>query len=200
MTKQDFLSQLRRGLAALPPEEREERLLFYAESIDDRMEDGLSEEEAVAAMGSADEILSSRASEPSLPRPTEESPRSKRPRKAWEITLLIVGSPLWLSLGIAAVAVVFSLYAILWALILSLWAVFGAFVGTSLGSLASGILLAANGVLPSGLVLLAVALICASLSLFLFYGVKAASKGAVRLSLLLIHPIKNRPWKKEKQA
>ena len=50
MTKKEFLARLRRGLAQLPPEEREERLAFYSEMIDDRMEEGLSEQEAVASL------------------------------------------------------------------------------------------------------------------------------------------------------
>ena len=50
MNKQEFLSRLRKQLRGL--EDREERVTFYSEMIDDRMEDGLSEEEAVAAVGS----------------------------------------------------------------------------------------------------------------------------------------------------
>ena len=44
------------------------------------------------------------------------------PRR-WLIVLLALGSPIWLSLLIAAAAVVLSLYIVLWSLILSLWAV-----------------------------------------------------------------------------
>ena len=56
MNKQEFLDRLRKGLSGLPQAEREERLLFYSEMIDDRMEEGLTEEEAVAALGSLEEI------------------------------------------------------------------------------------------------------------------------------------------------
>ena len=49
MNKQEFLSQLRKGLAGLPQNDIEERLAFYGEMIDDRIEEGLSEEEAVSA-------------------------------------------------------------------------------------------------------------------------------------------------------
>lgn len=47
MNKQEFLVKLRKGLSGLPKEDIEERLTFYSEMIDDRMEEGLSEEEAV---------------------------------------------------------------------------------------------------------------------------------------------------------
>ena len=46
MNKQEFLNQLRSGLNGLPHEEIEERVMFYSEMIDDRVEEGLSEEDA----------------------------------------------------------------------------------------------------------------------------------------------------------
>ena len=56
MTKQEFLDRLRRSLAGLPLEDAEERLAFYDEMIDDRMEEGLAEEEAVSSFGTPEEI------------------------------------------------------------------------------------------------------------------------------------------------
>lgn len=58
MIKKEFLSQLRTGLAGLPQRDIEERLSFYSEMIDDRMEEGLPEEEAVAAVGNVQDIVS----------------------------------------------------------------------------------------------------------------------------------------------
>ena len=57
MTKLEFLSALGKGLSGLPQDEVEERLNFYSEMIDDRMEEGLPEEEAVAQIGAVDEIV-----------------------------------------------------------------------------------------------------------------------------------------------
>lgn len=51
MTRDEFLGRLGELLACLPAEQVEEAKAFYAEAIADRMEDGMSEEEAVAAMG-----------------------------------------------------------------------------------------------------------------------------------------------------
>ena len=56
MTKKEFISALGKGLKRLPYEEQDKWLDFYGEMIDDRMEDGLSEEEAVAAVGSVKQI------------------------------------------------------------------------------------------------------------------------------------------------
>ena len=56
MNKSEFLQQLKKELAGIPKEDREERLNFYSEMIDDRMEEGLSEEDAVRAVGTDDEL------------------------------------------------------------------------------------------------------------------------------------------------
>ena len=50
MTRDEFLGRLGELLACLPAEQVEETKAFYAEAIADRIEDGMSEEEAVAAM------------------------------------------------------------------------------------------------------------------------------------------------------
>ena len=58
MNKEAFLMELRGALAGLPAEDIEERVAFYSEMIDDRMEEGVSEEEAVARTGQITEIVS----------------------------------------------------------------------------------------------------------------------------------------------
>lgn len=57
MRKEGFLTALRAGLTGLSPEGVEKLVEFCSEMIDDRMEDGLTEEEAVAAAGSLDELI-----------------------------------------------------------------------------------------------------------------------------------------------
>ena len=56
MIKAQFLSELERRLDALPRAEIDRALQFYSEMIDDRKEEGLTEPEAVAALGSLDDI------------------------------------------------------------------------------------------------------------------------------------------------
>ena len=57
MKKQDFTKWLRYKLYDLPTEELERILQYYSDAIADRMEDGMTEEEAVAALGTREEIL-----------------------------------------------------------------------------------------------------------------------------------------------
>ena len=54
MNKQQFLDELRKRLCGLSQDDIEEKLLFFEEMIDDRMEEGESEVEAVSAVGELD--------------------------------------------------------------------------------------------------------------------------------------------------
>lgn len=62
MRKKEFLDKLRAGLILLPEKELEERLAFYREMIEDHIEDGMTEEEAIAEVGNIDDIIAETAS------------------------------------------------------------------------------------------------------------------------------------------
>ena len=96
--------------------------------------------------------------------------------------LLATGSPLWFSLTIAALAVAFSFYVSLWALIVSFWAVFVAVAGSALGGVASGVVFVCTGYVAAGVAMLAAGLVCAGLSIFCFFGCRAITRGVVRLT------------------
>ena len=197
MNKQEFLNELRKGLRGLPPDDIEERLTFYGEMIDDRTEEGLSEEEAVAAIGDADEIIRQTVADIPLAKIARERIKPKRRLKAWEIVLLAVGSPIWLSLGIAAFAVILALYVALWAIIVALWAVFGAFAVSFPACIAASVIFISGGNAVAGVAVLAAGIVCAGLSVFAFFGCRAATKGAVVLAKKIALQIKNRVIKKE---
>lgn len=191
MNKQEFLAGLRKGLCGLPQDDIEERLTFYGEMIDDRIEEGLSEEEAVSAIGDVEEIVRQTAAEIPLAKIAKERIRPKRQLKAWEIVLLVLGSPIWLSLGIAAAAVILALYISLWALIISMWAVFAALAAGAVASVPECVVFAARGSSASGLAIAAAGFICAGLAIFMFFGCKAASKGVPALTKKITAWVKN---------
>lgn len=182
MNKQDFLAMLQKGLSHLTEEEREGRLSFYSEMIDDRVEEGLTEEEAVAEIGSIDSVIAQTytEAEPAPEKTVEVS--NKRRMKAWEIALLILGSPVWVPLLIAAIAVMLSLYAVLWSLVISLWAVFASVAACVIGGLAGGTIIALSGNVTTGIALIGAGIACAGLSIFLFFGCLFATKGSVWLT------------------
>ena len=151
MHKQEFLNALRERLSGLPESDLAERLSFYGEMIDDRIEEGLPEEEAVAQTGTVDEIARQILTETPLSRIVREKIKPKRSLRAWEIVLIVLGFPLWFPLLVAAVAVVISLYAVLWSLLIALWAVEIALWAGALGALAGAVLYFAQGHTPTAI-------------------------------------------------
>lgn len=145
MNKQEFLMRLREGLSGLPQNEIEERLTFYSEMIDDRIEEGLSEEQAVGEIGDIDEIISQIVADIPLAVLVKEKVKPSRKLRVWEIVLLILGSPIWLSLGIAVFSVIIAVYAAIWSVIVSLWAIETALICAALGSIFMCIFFIFNG-------------------------------------------------------
>lgn len=197
MTKIHFLMSLQEQLTGLPRDEVEQRLNFYSEIIEDRMEDGLSEAQAVAVLGSIEEIVAQIIEQTPLVKIAKEKMRPKRRLKPWEIVLLALGSPLWLPLLVAVGAVVLAVYAAAWSVIISLWAAFGALIAGSLTGLVAGIALACLGHIPAGMTMLAAGMVCAGFSILMFHGCKAATKGILILTKKSAAWLKNRWIKKE---
>ncbi|MDD6882263.1 MAG: DUF1700 domain-containing protein [Eubacteriales bacterium] len=122
MNKEEFLNRLREALKGLPAAETEKSALYYAEILDDRMEDGMSEVEAVASLGAPEEVAENLKLE--LPLGTlVRSKMSGSGMGAGTVVLLVLGSPVWLPLLLAGLAVALSLAVSLWAIVLSLWTV-----------------------------------------------------------------------------
>ena len=149
--------------------------------LDDQMEEGLSEEAAVAAVGPVDEIVRQIIADTPLAKLAKERMRPRRQLKAWEIVPLVLGSPLWLSLGLAAIAVIFAFYVVLWSVSVSLWAAFASLAVCAVGGLpAFAVLIARSG--AAVLAILAAGMVCAGLPIFLFFGCRAATKGILTLT------------------
>jgi len=196
MNKQEFLDRLRDGLSVLPQKDAEEHLAFYSEMIDDRIEEGLLEDDAVGEIGSVDSIVSQIVADVPTAKNTA---RQKKKMKSWEIILLVLGSPIWLSLVIAAFSVLLSIYVVLWSAIISLWAVFGALIGCTVACIAAGIVFIPQGNTLSGIATIGAGTVCAGISIFMYFGCKAATKGILLLTKKLALWIKNCLVKKEEQ-
>lgn len=182
MNKQEFLEKLRKNLSELPQKDVEERLNFYNEMIEDRIEEGLTEEQAVLDVGPIDEIVSHAYTDIPFDKPAKKKIKLNRRMKPWEIILLSIGSPLWVSLIIAAVAVILSLYISLWSVVISLWSVFVSLLACFFGAIKSSIIFIYNNNALSGLVVISAGLICAGLSIFMFYGCKKATEIILNLT------------------
>ena len=132
MKKEQFLRELSLRLSSLPYADKKRSLDYYSEMIDDRMEDGISEEEAVKKIGTpalaAEKILTE------LPITTLARARVCGSKSAFSIVMIILASPIWISLLAAAFSIVvsvfaalFSILAVIFSLIITLWALEAAF-------------------------------------------------------------------------
>lgn len=117
MSKEEFLGSLNRLLKSLGKSEREKSLSYYNEIIDDYMEDGYTEEQAVEQIGNpgliAQEILEEQQSQMKAP--------MSRGTKVLVAVLLVLGFPLWGSpmlagfcIVLSAVLLVLSAYIVIW--------------------------------------------------------------------------------------
>lgn len=190
MTKNDFLMSLKHKLSGLPEEDLNERIDFYSEMIDDKIEDGISEERAVIEIGSIDEISSQIIKEVPLRKIVKEKIRFKKKRKVFESVLLIVGSPVWVPILIAILAVTISLY-------LTMWVVLGCFYVTSISMFISaigGFIMAVaqmiSGNYPTGVLFIGAALFLIGLGILMILATRLVAKGFLILTQKTVKSLK----------
>ncbi|MBE5887020.1 MAG: DUF1700 domain-containing protein [Lachnospiraceae bacterium] len=190
MNKNEFLTVLRERLQGLPEEDINKSIDFYCEMIDDRVEDGMSEAEAVDALGNIEEIISQILSEVSLPKLVKEKVKPKRALKAWEIVLLVLGAPLWIPLLAAVILTVLAVYLSVWTVIISLYAVDLSIAVSGLVCIGVALALLFDGqIIPCGVVFGA-GLVCVGLSILLFFAFNLVTKGILWVSKKVLLGIK----------
>ena len=192
MNKQDFLAALRGLLNDLPAEDIRRSLDFYAEMIDDHMEEGMTEEDAVAAVGSAEQIASQiRGDAGAAPR------KPKRKVKPWSLALILLGLPLWLPLLLAAASVIISIYVSIWAVIISLYATAVALGISSIVIFLMPLLYIPTGNVAGACLVLGAALVLTGITILFFVGLNLITKGVVWLTKKLFTWIKHMLTRKE---
>ena len=192
MNKQDFLAALRGFLNDLPAEDIRRSLDFYAEMIDDHMEEGMTEEDAVAAVGSAEQIAGQiRGDAVAAPR------KPKRKVKPWSLALILLGLPLCLPLLLAAASVIISIYVSIWAVIFSLYATSVALGIISIVVFLMHLLYIPTGNVAGACLVLGAALVLTGITILFFVGLNLITKGVVWLTKKLFTWIKHMLTRKE---
>ncbi|MDC7294775.1 DUF1700 domain-containing protein [Butyrivibrio sp. DSM 10294] len=180
MTKQEFLFQLTDSLSGLHEDDIKKSLDYYTEMIDDRIEDGMAEEDAVAAVGTIEEIRSKILEDVPMARIVKEKITPKRDFKAGEIVLLVLGAPIWLPLLLAFIIVGLALYLVFWVIIMSLYVVDLSVFVSGFAAIA-GAFFASNGFMAA-MFFIGAGLFLLGLSVLLFFGFNQVSKGMLFLS------------------
>lgn len=199
MNKSELLNELSQRLSGIPQSEAEKTINYYSEMIDDRIEDGESEEDAVKAVGDIDEIVRNAMSQVPLTGLVKQSVKRNFRLSVPVIILLILGSPIWLSLLIALFAVIFAVYVTIAAVIISLFAVVAAFVVSGIVSVIASPFLIPISLYTSAMYFSG-GLVILGLSIFAFYVAVILSKYIIRFTKFVIIKIKSLFIRKERAS
>ncbi len=193
MNKQEFLDQLRSKLKGLPQEDIEERVSFYREMIEDHVEDGATEEEAVSSIGPVDEVVNTIMSEIPLSKLVKNraKTRQKKSMPAWAIVLLILGFPVWFPLLLSAVIVIFSLYITVWSVIFSFYAADLALGMSAIACIIIAVVAFVSGEAALGLFMIGACLALAGVTILFFFGIWFVVKGVIFLTGKMLLGIKS---------
>ena len=190
MTKLEFLRRLEACLSQMPEGERSRQIEYYDEMIEDRIEDGMSEEEAVESLGDPVAVAEEILQDMSLPKLVGTRVRPKGGWSALSIVFLVLGFPLWFPLLIAFLAVGFAIYISAWAVMVSLFAAVFA-IGVSGIALLIGMIITVPQTFIVGVATLGSALFCTGLSIVSFFGMLALGKVVIRVTAAAARGVKS---------
>lgn len=179
-SRQAFLEALRRELASLPAAEVEKSVAFIEEMIDDRMEDGASEAEAVAALG--DPVEAARAIVAELPPIPKAIAKSKTNSSTANWILAVVLSPVWIPLALLAASTVLAIYLVIWGLALAVWILAIGFLCTGPMGIAVAAYCLFVGLPETALWQLGAGVFCFGLGVYCLFGAKKASVWFIEVS------------------
>ncbi len=192
MTKQEFLQDLRRALTGFPQEDVERSIEFYGEMLEDSIEEGKSEEEAVAALGPIEDIRKQILSEIPMGKLVGAKFKPKQALRGWEITLLVLGFPVWFPLLLAAVVVAFTVYALVWVGVAVFYIVDLALVASGVACVLALVPLCISGNVMTGVMGMGVGLVAIGLGIFFFFLCNTFLKGVLLGSKFCLLKTKDR--------
>jgi uncharacterized membrane protein len=174
MTREEFCEGLRQELDGLPQREIDQTIHYYTEIIADRMEEGMTEEQAVAVMEPMHVIARRMKADfrPNTP--------PRRGIGGWQIALIILGFPVWFPLLVVGAVLTVTAFALVWVLVLCLWAVCLALFVWGVAVILSLILGGGSTALPLGQI--GAGMAAMGLSIFVFYGARGAMHPALHMT------------------
>ena len=197
MSKEVFLNALRMRLNSLPQKEVDERVSFYQEMIEDRIDEGKTEDEAIAEIGTVDEVVEQIAAETPLVNLVKEKIRPKRRLRAWEIVLIIVGFPLWFPLVLVASILFLVFYLLMWIFVIITYSLELTLSVGGIGGIVVYFANLANG--DSKVEILGFSIMALGAAILLFFGCIGATKANIKFTKFIMRKIKASFMKKGDQ-
>lgn len=199
MNKLEFLNILRQELERQSISNIDNMIEYYDEMICDRIEDGMTEEEAVESMDSIQDIVREAVLDKSVPTLVKERVKKSR-EKAKEgghewvwILLAILGFPVWFPLVLTAIILAFTFFLVFWILVGTVFIVI-----LSLGIAAVASVLASLTVIwgfipvPTFLIMLGGGLALAAITILLWKPICIFAKAAGRFFKDIVISIKRK--------
>lgn len=196
MREAEFFATLRERLKGMNQEDLERSLEYYREMIADSIEDGMTEDEAVDALGSMDEIVASLQAEPAVEvirEAEKEVPNPPKQRGArlrwWHVLLIVLGSPIWLAVAAVLLALLIVVYVVLWAVVLVFWAVDAALYACGAALALKSLAAYGSGLWPVGMLAFGAGMVLFGLAVFWMFLSVLVTKGIAKLSRAIMRGI-----------
>lgn len=174
MNKEIFLKKLNEAMSNFPSEEIRKAQMYYDEAISDRIEEGLTEQEAVANMGDIDAIVTELKINLPISKLIETSVKTSHQQstnKGLWLFLIIISFPIWAPILVGFGSTAVTLYITVLALILSMFLVIGSLILVSIVAAIGGVYGLFSG------------------NVLAFIGYAGLSSMAIGLFLMSVHPM-----------
>ena len=160
--------------------------------IEDHIDDGATEEEAVSSIGSVDEVVKTIMAEIPLSKLVKNKAKTRqKSMPVWAIVLLVLGFPVWFPILLSLIIVVFSFYITLWSIIIAFYAVDLALAFSAIACVIAAVGGFVTGRLALGLFAIGSCLVFAGLSILMFFGIWYLVKGVVFITGKMLLGIKS---------
>ena len=194
MIRVEFLEKLSYQLRRFSEEDQKRLISYYDEMIQDRIEDGMDEEKAVASIGSVEKAVEEAMYDVSLPtlvKAKVKESKEKAPNKAVWVTLAILGFPIWLPLLMTLSAVVLCVYVSIWITIISLYVVELSLAAATIFGLISGYIYMFTVSVSAGFFVIGISLVAGALSILFFKPLLFLSKELIQATVLFARKLKS---------
>ena len=189
MTKDEFLLSLRENLKGLPKDDIDERISFYEEMINDLIDDGKTEEEAIEEVGPVKKIVDEIASTTPFKTIVKEKLKNKRKISPLEIILLILGFPLWFPLTIILLVLSLVAYILIWVGVIVTCSVELGFIAFGISGILKFLIYMFNG--SFSLEALGIGLFCLGASILMYFVCKEVIKLTIKFTRFIYTKIKS---------
>ncbi len=195
----EFLIELKNRLSHLPISETGKVLSYYSECLQDRIEDGMTEEEAIKSFESIDEIVRNLEEEIPLSAVVKDKVINKttKNKNRTEATIvitilaLILTSPIWLIILALLFCIAVALMAVLWSIPVIIVSMYVSLYPVAISGIFFGFTRMFTVSFPTGLAYLGIGVASAGLAIMLLMPIIVGLKGFLKINIY--------PFKKLKQ-